>query len=205
LDNVISAVELCVFKLIKVWHVLYFWLQHYQISNQSRFSWGLEVIEQIYCAVRCNLMFHNNNVNLYFTDQTKTSKGPSLKHSTYILYTCIKGGGYGFKLFTLELKIIDALQQIFFSSKFIIILVWSVKYRFTLLLCNNKFHLTAQYICSITSKPQLNLDWFEIWLCWILLQISMKINNFILVLYMYNKIFHLSQFHYMYICTQNSQ
>jgi hypothetical protein len=32
-----------------------------------------------------------------------------------------KGGGYGFKLFTLELKIIDALQQIFFSSKFIII------------------------------------------------------------------------------------
>jgi hypothetical protein len=24
------------------------------------------------------------------------------------------GGGYGFKLFTLELKIIDALQQIFF-------------------------------------------------------------------------------------------
>ena len=37
----------------------------------------------------------------------------------------------------------------------------------------------------------------------ILLQISMKINNFILALH--NKIFHLSQFHYMYICTQNSQ
>jgi hypothetical protein len=34
----------------------------------------------------------------------------------------------------------------------------------------------------------------------ILLQISMKINNFILALY--NKIFHLSQFHYM--CKQNN-
>jgi hypothetical protein len=43
---------------IQVWHVLYCWLQHNHISNQSRFSWGLEVIEQIYCAVRCNLLLH---------------------------------------------------------------------------------------------------------------------------------------------------
>ena len=42
---------------------------------------GLEVIEQIYCTVGWNLLLHNNNVNLFFTDQTK---GPSLKHSTYI-------------------------------------------------------------------------------------------------------------------------
>ena len=40
-------------------------------------------------------MFHNNNVNLFFTDQTKPSKRPSLKHSTYIHVYMYKGGGGG--------------------------------------------------------------------------------------------------------------
>jgi hypothetical protein len=41
-------------------------LQHNQISNQSRFSWGLEVIEQIYFAVGWNLLLHLEKRGLCF-------------------------------------------------------------------------------------------------------------------------------------------
>jgi hypothetical protein len=65
---------------IQVWHVLYCWLQHKQISNQSRFRWGLEVIEQIYCTVGWNLLLHlvklQGDFHFSFGTSTKRSEQP---------------------------------------------------------------------------------------------------------------------------------
>ena len=88
-------------------------------------------------------------MNLYCTDQ---SKGPNIQ----LIYKP-RGGGYGFKLFTLELKIINAVQQTIFFSKFIILSytkMYESKYHFFL-------HLLHQHICLVFVKKHspLSSNW----------------------------------------------
>jgi hypothetical protein len=59
----------------------------------------------------------------------------------------------GFKLFTLELKIIDALQQIFFSPKFVII-SYTIMHESEITECYFFLHLLHQNSCLVFVKKK---------------------------------------------------